>query len=69
VTIQRVDKDHGNVLKQYAAMGSPQYPTPAQVEQLNKETSLPAPQQLQLKNGELELSLSENALVLLKVGD
>jgi xylan 1,4-beta-xylosidase len=69
VTIQRVDQDHGNVLKQYAAMGSPQYPTPAQVEQLNRETSLAAPQQLQLKNGELELSLDPNALVLLKFGD
>jgi len=69
VSIQSVDKDHGNVLKRYAAMGSPQYPTPAQVEQLNRETALPAPQQLQLKNGEIELSLSENALVLLKVGD
>jgi xylan 1,4-beta-xylosidase len=69
VTIQQVDKDHGNVLKQYAAMGSPQYPTPVQVEQLNRETSLSAPQQLQLKNGELELSLSENALLLLKISD
>jgi xylan 1,4-beta-xylosidase len=69
VSIQRVDKDHGNVLKQYAAMGSPRYPTPAQVEQLNRETTLSAPQQLQLKNGELELSLSENAFVLLKVGE
>jgi xylan 1,4-beta-xylosidase len=69
VSIQRVDKDHGNVLKQYAAMGSPQYPTPAQVEQLNRESALPAPQLLRLKNGELELTLAENALVLLKVGD
>jgi xylan 1,4-beta-xylosidase len=69
VSIQRIDKDHGNALKQYAAMGSPQYPTPAQVEQLNRETALPSPQQLQLKNGGLELSLAENALVLLKVGD
>jgi xylan 1,4-beta-xylosidase len=69
VSIQRVDKDHGNVLKQYAAMGSPRYPTPAQVEQLNRETTLSAPQQLQLKNGELELSLSENAFVLLKFGE
>jgi xylan 1,4-beta-xylosidase len=67
VSIQRVDKDHGNVLKQYAAMGSPQYPTPAQVERLNHETESAAPQQIQLKNGELELSLSENALILLEV--
>jgi xylan 1,4-beta-xylosidase len=69
VTLQRVDRDHGNVLKQYAAMGSPLDPTPAQVEQLNRETALPSPQRLQLENGKLELSLDENALVLLKIGD
>jgi len=68
VSVQRVDKNHGNVLKQYAAMGSPLDPTPAQVEQLNRETALPNPQYLQLENGKLELSLDENALVLLKIG-
>jgi xylan 1,4-beta-xylosidase len=67
--LERVDQDHGNVLKAYSAMGSPQYPTPAQVEQLNRETALPAPQPLQLKNGELELQLSENALVLITIAD
>src|SRR5262249_55752311 len=41
VAVQRVDRDHGNVLKQYAAMGSPLDPTPAQVAQLNRETALP----------------------------
>ena len=65
----RVSKDHSNVLKQYAAMGSPQDPTPAQVEQLNRETTLTAPQTLQLKDEELELSITENALVLIKVGE
>jgi xylan 1,4-beta-xylosidase len=67
VIVQRVDRAHGNVLKQYQAMGSPPDPTPAQVEQLNRETALPSPQRLQLENGKLELSLDENALVVLQV--
>ena len=45
VTLQRVDNQHGNVLPWYAAMGKPLDPTPAQVEQLNRETALPAPEQ------------------------
>jgi xylan 1,4-beta-xylosidase len=67
VTIQRVDREHGNVLPQWAAMGKPLNPTPAQAEQLNRETALPAPEQTALRNGVLHLSLSENALVLIKI--
>jgi xylan 1,4-beta-xylosidase len=68
VTVQQVDDTHGNVLKRYAAMGSPLDPTPVQVEQLNLGTA-PCPEPLQLSNGKLELSLAENALVLLKIED
>jgi xylan 1,4-beta-xylosidase len=67
VTIQRVDENHGNVLKEYAAMGSPLDPTPAQVEQLNRETALPAPQEEHLVNGKLELHMSPNTLALIHV--
>ena len=67
VTLQSVDTDHGNVLKQYAAMGAPVYPTPDQVAQLNRETALPEPKQSTLKNGVLELALTPNALVLVKI--
>ena len=67
VTLQSVDSDHGNVLPQYAAMGKPVYPTPDQVAQLNRETSLPAAKQSALKNGVLELQLTPNALVLVKI--
>ncbi len=42
VTILRVESDHGNVLKEYAAMGSPLDPIPAQVDELNRETALRA---------------------------
>jgi xylan 1,4-beta-xylosidase len=68
VSLQRVDSQHGNVLPRYAAMGKPLDPTPVQVEQLNRETVLPPPQQTHLTNGKLELPLEPNALVLIKVG-
>jgi xylan 1,4-beta-xylosidase len=67
VSLQRVDKDHGNAVKQYGAMGGPDDPTPTQVEQLNRETALGKPEELHLQNGKLELTLTENALVLLKI--
>jgi xylan 1,4-beta-xylosidase len=67
VVLQRVDSTHGNVLPRYAAMGKPLDPTPAQVEQLNRETGLPPPQPTHLTNGKLELPLEPNALVLIRV--
>lgn len=67
VTVQRVDDNHGNVLKQYAAMGSPDDPTPAQVDTLNHETALGQPETLHLTDGRLSLELMPNALVLLHV--
>jgi len=67
VSLRRVDEEHGNVLKRYAAMGSPMDPTPAQVEQLNRETALPAPEETNLNGGQLELKVTPNALVLITV--
>jgi xylan 1,4-beta-xylosidase len=69
VRIERVDEDHGNVLRKYEAMGSPLDPTPAQVEQLNRETMLPPPEETHLQGGRLELTLTPNALVLVKIGE
>jgi len=66
ITVQRVDESHGNVLPVYAKMGSPQYPTPAQVDQLNRETALPAPQEMNLEAGKMELQLTPNSLVLIE---
>ena len=67
ISLERVDSDHGDVLKSYSAMGQPLDPTPVQVERLNRESALPAPQRLQLKGGQLDLTLEENALVLVKL--
>jgi xylan 1,4-beta-xylosidase len=66
-TIQRVDNEHGNVLPKYAAMGKPTYPTPTQVEQLNRETALPPPEETHLTRGQLSLTLEPNALALVTI--
>lgn len=66
-TIQRIDDEHGNVLRAYAAMGKPLDPTPAQVKQLNRETALPAPEETHLQSDRLTLTLTPNSLVLVKV--
>jgi len=67
VSIQQVDDSHSNTLKQFAALGKPQYPTPAQVEQLNRETALRPPEAHILTNGTLALDLEQNALFLVHV--
>lgn len=67
VNIQRVDANHGNVLKQYEAMGKPLDPTPGQVEELNRETSLPAPEERNLQQGRLELTMAPNSLALIRI--
>jgi xylan 1,4-beta-xylosidase len=67
VSIERVDSEHGNVLPKYAAMGKPLDPTASQVEQLNRETALPAPEETRLTGGKLELELTPNTLALVKI--
>ncbi len=67
ITIQKVDRDHGNVLPHYAAMGKPLDPTPEQVEELNRQTALPPPETVKLEGNRLDLSLTPDELVLVKV--
>jgi xylan 1,4-beta-xylosidase len=67
VSIQRIDADHGNVLKHYAAMGEPLDPTEKQVDELNRESALPLPEKAKLEAGKLKLSLTPNALALIVI--
>jgi xylan 1,4-beta-xylosidase len=67
VTTERIDADHGNVLKAYEAMGSLLDPTAEQVAQMNRATALPPAESAQLHDGKLELKLTPNALVLVTV--
>jgi xylan 1,4-beta-xylosidase len=67
VSIQRVDETHGNPMTAYRAMGSPRYPTQAQVEALNKASTLPAPEDRRLDKGALELTLPVNGLAVIEI--
>jgi xylan 1,4-beta-xylosidase len=66
-TITRLDPDHGSPLPAYAAMGSPRYPTTAQIAKLNQAGHMPAPETFRLKNGTVHIDLPVNALVLLEI--
>lgn len=66
-TIQRVDETHGNPMSAYRAMGSPRYPTQAQIEYLNNASSLPAPESRKLETGVLEITLPVNGLAVIEV--
>jgi hypothetical protein len=48
-------------------MGSPRYPTPEQVEQLNARTKLPPPSRERLSGNHLDVEIEPNALVLIEV--
>jgi xylan 1,4-beta-xylosidase len=67
VSTQQVDADHGNVLKDYSAMGEPLDPTQIQVDELNRETALPSPEETRLQAGKLRLTLTPNTLALIEV--
>jgi xylan 1,4-beta-xylosidase len=67
VLVSRVDEKHSNSLAAYRAIGSPRYPTQAQIEQLNRESALVPPEAATLTNGALELDVPVNGLVLLEI--
>lgn len=66
-TISRVDRDHGDVHSAYEKMGSPRYPTPAQIRELRKVSELSAPQMRSLTNGKLTLVLPAQGLAVIEL--
>ena len=48
-------------------MGSPRSPTQAQIEALNKASTLPAPEHRKLDKGSLELTLPINGLAVIEI--
>jgi len=62
VRVLRLDADHGDVTDQYRHMGSPQYPTRAQLAVLIKAAALPPPQELAVVNQRVSITLPPNGL-------
>ncbi|MFZ0744689.1 MAG: glycosyl hydrolase family 39 [Terracidiphilus sp.] len=67
VTIQRVDETHGNPMTAYRTMGTPRYPTQAQIASLNKASTLPAPERENLRDSALDLTLPVNGLAVIEI--
>jgi xylan 1,4-beta-xylosidase len=67
VSITRLDPTHGNTLAAYTKMGSPRYPTEAQVGELNEASKLSPPEKTTLREGKIDVELPVNSLVMLEV--
>jgi len=63
----RLDADHGDVSGAYERMGSPPYPTTAQLEALIKASALPAPDDLAIVNGRVSVTLPPHGLATVDV--
>jgi len=66
-SIARVDEHHGDALSVYEKMGSPRYPTEAQIRELRSESKLKSPERHPLENGSLTLQLPPNGLAVIRV--
>jgi xylan 1,4-beta-xylosidase len=60
--VVRLDADDGDVNGAYLRMGSPAYPSAAQLQQLLKAAALPAPRELPIENGSLSIVLPPQGL-------
>jgi xylan 1,4-beta-xylosidase len=67
VSTTRLDPTNGNTLAAYGKMGSPRYPTGAQVRELNEASKLSPPKKTALKDGKIDVNLPVNSLVVLEV--
>jgi xylan 1,4-beta-xylosidase len=65
-TVRRVDREHSNTLAVYRAMGSPQYPSEAQIAKMNAATVV-TPKTVPLQGNRLDLQVPENGLVVVTI--
>jgi xylan 1,4-beta-xylosidase len=67
VRVSRADAEHGNSLAAYKKIGSPRYPTRAQVRELNRVAEAASAQTLRLSKGSIQLQLPVNGVALIEV--
>jgi xylan 1,4-beta-xylosidase len=67
VAIRRVDEAHGNTLGLWEKMGSPRYPTQAQLDELREQSHNLGPDEETLSQGSLTLQLPVNGLAVLQL--
>jgi xylan 1,4-beta-xylosidase len=65
--VLRLDASHGDVGGAYRRMGLPTYPTPVQLEQLVKASTLPAPEEMPIVDERLSIMLPASGLATVEV--
>jgi xylan 1,4-beta-xylosidase len=65
--ISHLDRDHGDFHSVYEKMGSPRYPTQAQIQDLRRSAELPHPEAAELENGELTLAVPAHGLAVIEL--
>jgi xylan 1,4-beta-xylosidase len=65
--ISLADPEHGDVHGPWQRMGSPRYPTQAQIEVLRKASQLPAPETRNIQNNELKITLPSYGLAVIEL--
>ena len=64
--VYRLDATHGSLVRSYAAMRRPAYPTPAQIKTLRDAAILPAPEKVSVQHGQLTIDLPPQGLALIE---
>jgi xylan 1,4-beta-xylosidase len=65
--LSRVDREHGNVVSAFDAMGRPSFPSREQARQLRDAARLPAPQVLVVRGATLEVDVPTHGLALVEL--
>jgi len=65
--VLRLDADHGDAGGEYVRMGSPKYPTPAQLHALISAAVLPAAEDLPIRDERVSVTLPANGLATVEV--
>jgi xylan 1,4-beta-xylosidase len=64
--VYRLDSTHGSLVRTYAEMGKPAYPTPSQIQALRNAANLPPPERVHIQKGQLAIVLPPQGLALIE---
>jgi xylan 1,4-beta-xylosidase len=66
-SISRVDAEHGDYHAAYEKMGSPDYPTQAQVKQLRDAAAVPVAESMAIRGGEFSVTIPGAGLAVVEL--
>ena len=67
VAVWRLDSDHGDILREYAQLGSPRYPTKTEFEKLRAVDRTATSEKIEIKNNQLTLGVPAKGLAVIEL--